>query len=70
MGVREKWAFFDYQSGNSQGILIYVFIMNPVVTMFQSEEFLWEFFFSCINEEGWNIFQPSLCWLVINWFLI
>ena len=31
MRVKEKVGVFDYQSGNSQGILIHVLGMNPVV---------------------------------------
>ena len=30
MRVREKWVLIDYQSGNSQGILIHVLGINPV----------------------------------------
>ena len=29
MGVREKVDVFDYQSGNSHGILIHIFGINP-----------------------------------------
>ena len=31
MRVREKVGIFGYQSGSSQGILIHVFSMNPVL---------------------------------------